>query len=795
MVESGGMNPTHRFGLLLLAGALAAPSPVRAAGPAPAPAVAGVPVAEARVVVRGAVPVDESFVRSFVSARPGERVASRDLSADVKALLGSGRFAYASAEIEERADGSLDVVYTVEGRRRLAADPTFAGLDAFTRDRVAKAADLRAADFVDEPLAEAAAARVRELYRKRRFFDATVAPRLSADPAQPGAAWLVFEIEEGPRYSVDFLEFPGAKALDPDDLGQFAAQHSWFNPQSWVTTPRLTDSDLEMVAADARRQYYDAGYLDATVSAPRKTFDGERMRVAYDVSEGALYRVGSIRIEGATLFPEGALRASMRLREGDPAGASALDAARTALRDYYASRGYTGTTVALATLAGAAPATMDVSFSVAESGLTRVRDVVVRGNTATKDKVIRREIGLNPGDPFDRVLADFSRRRLQNLGYFSDVSFNEVAAEDGWADAVYEVVEQPTGNLQFGAGFSSIDHLVGTVELSQRNFDLFNWRNFRGAGQRARLAVAAGSSSTDATLSFIEPWFLDRRLALDTELYLRNRSHHEYDERRYGGSAGLEKFFPWVGTLGLYYGLEMVELDDVVERDYVLLDPPGEPYRFTDEDDSYLLGSLKLSWRLDTRDNPFVPREGTRAVASVSLYNAAFGSDYDMIEASVRLYHYEPLPFGLTLALLGQASTIDGLGGDEVPIGSRYFLGGGRQARGFRTRNLGPKALFADGGAETGDFSPVGGRTMIWGTAELSFPLLNMVRFAMFADAGNVWNDAWDADFGEIGTSVGCGLRLDIPGFPIRLDYAHVIDEPDDYVNRRRFVFWIGTDN
>ena len=783
------MNPVFRF--LAAVPLLVCAGTVSAAGGGDAD---GAPVAGVSVDVRGDVPVDESFVLSFASAKPGGRVRERDLSADVKALLASSRFSYVSASVSDTPDG-LDVVYAVEGRRRLADDPTFDGRHVFSRDRLKKAADLKAGDFVDETLAAAAASRVRELYRGRRYFDAEVSPRLEPDPAQPGAARLVFVIAEGTRYSVDFLEFPGAKAIDPDELGKTAGQHSWFNPQSWVITPRLTDADLDSVAADARRQYFDAGYLDATVSPPRKSFEGDRMRVAFDVEEGTRYRVGRIRIDGATLFPESALRKAIALRPGDVAGAAALDGARTALRDYYTSRGYTATRVTLATTPGTINATMDVSLTVKESALTRVRNVLVRGNTATKDKVIRREIGLNPGDPFDRVQADLSRRRLMGLGYFSDASFTEVGAGEGWADAVYDVVERPTGQFTFGAGFSSIDHLVGMVGLYQGNFDIFNWRNFRGGGQRARLDVSAGSRSTDVDISFVEPWFLDRRLALDVDFYLHNRSHHEYDERRIGGSVGLEKFFPWIGTVGLYYGLEKVTLDDVIERDYVLADDPSAHYRFTDEDDSYLLGSLKLGWTLDTRDNRFVPREGTRAVASLSLFNSALGSDYDMYEAAFRFYHYEPLPFGLTLALLGQVSTIDGMGGDDVPIGSRYFLGGGRQVRGFRNRNLGPKALYADGGAETDDFSPIGGCTKVWGTAEISFPIISQLRFAAFADAGNVWNDAWDADFGKIGTSCGCGLRLDIPGFPIRLDYAHVLDEPDDWARKREFVFWIGVDN
>ena len=792
MLECAPMKPISLVRRLCLAAFLAVPAAVGAAGAAPA---SGAPVTAVSVSVRGDVPVDESFVLSFVSARAGGTIRDSDLAADVKALLDSGRFAYAAASVAEQDDG-LAVDYAVEGRRRLADDPTFVGLDRFTRDRAFKETRLRAGDFVDETVAAAGAERLRSLYLQQRHFDAAVRPVLVPDAAQPGAVWLTFEIAEGPRYSVDFLEFPGAKAISPDSLGKLAGQHSWFNPQNWVTTPRLTDEDLELVAADARRQYNDAGYLDATVSAPRKSFDGTTMRVAYDVSEGTLYRVGAIRIDGETLFPESALRASIGLRSGDVAGAAALERARTALREYYTSRGYTATRVGISTAVGA-PGKLDVAFSVRESGLTRVRNVIVRGNTATKDKVIRREIGLNPGDPFDRVQADLSRRRLMNLGYFSDASFNEVpvADDEGWADAVYEVVEQPTGQFMFGAAFSSIDHLQGTLGLYQNNFDIFNWRNFRGGGQRARFDLAAGSSSTDAAISFVEPWFLDRRLSFEADLFLRNNSRHEFDERHIGGSVGLDKFFPWVGTLGLYYTLEQVSLDDVVKRDYLLLDPPDKPYRFTDEDDGYLLGSLRLDWRFDTRDNRFVPRTGTRAVASLALFNGAFGSDYDLVEATARFYHYIPLPYGLTLAFLGRASSIDGLGGDEVPIGSRYFLGGGRQVRGFRNRHLGPKALYAEGGKETGDFSPVGGQTMLWGAAEISFPIVEKVRFAAFLDAGNVWKDPWDADFGEIGTSCGCGLRLDIPGFPIRLDYAHVIDTPDEYAEKRRFVFWVGVDN
>ena len=137
---------------------------------------------------------------------------------------------------------------------------------------------------------------------------------------------------------------------------------------------------------------------------------------------------------------------------------------------------------------------------------------------------------------------------------------------------------------------------------------------------------------------------------------------------------------------------------------------------------------------------------------------------------------------------------MDGFGGDEVPIGSRYFLGGGRYVRGFRHRSIGPKALSLD---YEGDYAPVGGRSLLWATAELSVPtpLSEKIRLAAFYDVGNVWTDPWDWDLGDLAATCGGGLRFDFVGFPIRLDYAHIVEAPDDYARKRQFIFWVGFDN
>ncbi|MBQ6102318.1 MAG: outer membrane protein assembly factor BamA, partial [Kiritimatiellae bacterium] len=699
------------------------------------------------------------------------------------------------ALVDDLPDGGLDLVFSVLPRRTLAAEPTFEGRKRVGRSAALKALDLKPGDFVDDDVLGAAAAKLRELYVKRRFFDAKVTPRLEPAAGNPGAAYAVFAVEEGEKCRADFLAFPGATAISEDSLGRYAQQHDWYNPQSWIYTPRLSDVDLDAVAGDARRQYLDAGYLDATVSAPRKERDGRRLKVSYDVVEGPVYRVGSIAFEGVTLFPEADLRRELPLRTGDVAGAAAMEDARKAVQDHFASRGYPGTAVALATSpSAAAENALDLLFRVEEGPLVRIRSVNVRGNTVTKDKVIRRETVVDPGAPYDSVATERSRRRLMNLGYFEDVRVYDSPAGEGWADLFYDVDEKRTGSIMFGAGFSSVDHLIGMFQVSQSNFDLFNWPTFRGGGQKARLDLTLSEDSTDLDVSFVEPWFLDRRLSLDTDFFIHNREYDEYDERRIGATAGLSKMVPWVGRVGLDYGIEHVRLDDVTKERFVLADDPETEYSFLDEDDAYLLGFLRLAWTYDTRDNPLVPRRGTRATAHAKLYNGAFGSDYDFWELNAKAYTYFSLPFGFTLSLSGRAATVDGIGGDDVPIGSRYFLGGGRYVRGFRHRAIGPKALSLD---YEGDYASVGGRSLLWGTAELSVPtpVSEKIRLAAFYDVGNVWTDSWDWDLGDLAATCGGGLRFDFVGFPIRLDYAHIVEAPDDYARKRRFVFWIGFDN
>jgi len=750
-------------------------------------------VREISVLQQGDTGMDESFVISHIASRVGEPVDNRTVSADVRTLLDSHRFAYIGTRVEPLDDG-VRLVFIVERRLRIAGKIEFDGMNGLRRSRVMDLIGIASGDFADNQIVGAAAERLRKEYIEKRYYDVKIEPKLDTIPENPGVARLKFIIEEGPRSKVKLIKIDGNNAIRDRHLRRASGQSPWWNPSGWFTSARVSDFELEILKSDMRRQYLDAGYLDIIIDGPKKSRTDNTYDITFDITEGPIYKVGEISLEGVTLFPESMILNAVPLKTGEIAGLAAIDAARSAVRDFFVARGYVDTRVLMSTYPDEKRSeTVNLVFSIQEGVLTNVRNILIRGNTSTKDKVIRREILLNPGEVYDGVLAERSQRRLKNLGYFSDVRNYDITINEDTRDLVYELEEQSTGSLMFGAGFSSIDNLIGMFEISQSNFDISNFRNFRGAGQKARLTLQVSSDATDLEASFIEPWFLDQRLAFETLGFIRNRSFNEYDERRGGATVGLAKHVPWVGRIGLAYNFQSVRLSDVIDDPFHLADSPETAFSFTDEDDAYLLGSLRLSWTYDTRDNPMIPQSGTRATAYLTLYNGALASDYDLYEIDLRWRNYQPLWYGHVLSFSARASTIDGYGSDAVPVGSRYFLGGGRNARGFRYRNIGPKALYDEGDGTS--FRPVGGQSLLDASVEYTIPILKVLRFGVFYDIGNVWADAYDFDLSEYASSVGAGLRLDIPGFPVRFDYAHALEKDDDLTRKRAFVFWIGFDN
>jgi outer membrane protein insertion porin family len=734
-------------------------------------------------------------VLSFCSAKPGAVVSQTDLSRDVRALLDTGRYGYAGVEIVA-VEGGVRVVYVVKRRYRYVAPPAITGVSFVSEARILEWLDLKEGAFIDEQLLAVKCAKVRDEYVKRYFPKVTVTADLQATDPTNGLAKVALKIDEGKRAKIDDFVFEGNKALPDAELRATFGQRPWYDPRGWFSETPYDDQRMEEAREKAREAYLDKGYLDVKVSEPRRQPAGSKKDdIVFTVEEGQPYTIEALSISGVTLFPTNEVLAAAQLRSGDVAGRSAIQNAVKGVRDYYGARGYveTGVRPIIETPADK-PGRATIRFDVRESQLIRIRNIVIRGNTRTKDKVIRREIAekVSPGEVMNEPLIERSENRLKNLNYFSEVRhYTSPGEQEGVRDLVFEVKEQRTGNFMIGAGFSSVDNLVGFAEITQSNFDIGNWPYFTGGGQKARAGFELGSTRQTVELGWTEPWFLDKPIALTTELFRRMRGYDEYDDIRMGGSAGLS--YPVaIGRIGFKHTLEQVELDEVAEGPYYdsVLWYPGRQlnaYRYTDEPDSAINSAMRVFWSYDTRDQAFVPTRGVQATVFGELAGTVFGGDNDVYSMGFQARRWFPLPWGRhVLSLRARAETVDAYTG-EVPIYDRLFLGGGRTVRGFENRSIGPLVV----SRRDRDWHPIGGQTLMNAGAEYTIPVFKAVRVAGFGDIGSLGADSFSPETSSYAASVGVGLRIDIPGFPVRLDYAVPVVTPDN-AGTSAFVFWIG---
>lgn len=746
------------------------------------------------------MPADPEYVLALTSVREGAAISQAALSRDVRALLDSKRFSYAGVSVEALDGDGVRVVYAVRRRLRFSGVVEVSGNEYDNDKKIRKWLDLRSGDFIDDAVLAEHCMKVRDQYRKRHFPDVRVEGRVLPEPGRPGYGIASIDIDEGERNKVLKVRFEGNEAIKSGELRDALGVPSAWNPLRIFRKKDFTVAEREEARAAVREHYLDAGHLDARVASPRlDPLDGGGREMVFEIDEGPVYRVASVDVAGVTLFDRReVLAAAQPFAAGAIASRSGIQAASKAIRDFYTSRGYVDTTVRTVTDPVAGDnAEVAIRFEVRESELARIRNIFIRGNTATKDKVIRREISLNPGEVLDEVAAERSRRRLENLGYFETVRFFDtpIPSEPGTRDIVYEVNEKSTGQFMIGVGFSSVDDLIGFAEISQGNFDILNWPTFRGGGQKARASVEASEHHTSIEVSVSEPWFLDRRLNLTVDAYRREREFDEFEECRIGAGVSLgfpARFFP--GRLSIRYGIESAEFDDIVDGPFVLADDPSTPFDFHSFDDSQFNGSLRLTWTFDTRDRPFVPTRGMQTSLAFETRDSWTGADNELYKVDFNIRHWFPLWYGHVLSLRLRANVVDTWDdADELHYADRLYLGGGRTLRGFDYRSVGPKALYsAPEYKDSGYYRSVGGQTLAMASAEYTIPLGKMFRLAAFCDIGNVWAEPFDADFGEYAASYGGGIRIDIPGFPIRFDYALPFEKDDDYTDTRHWVIWIG---
>ena len=722
----------------------------------------------------GPASISRERILAQMRTKVGQPYSNEIVQEDIKALYRTGYIRNVRIFAQPQGDG-LKVIVAVQ-TRAIVREIEIIGAERIKPKRLRKEIKVSLNHAVDEQQLEEAREKIIEVYQGHGFNDVSVQFRVDPIDEKRGTARVVFTVNEGAKGAISQVRFEGNAHISQGTLRKQMKTRGRTLIYFVDKTGRLDEVQLEQDLDKIREYYQNHGFIDVEIKEVRKdrTQKGP-MIITIVISEGPQYHVRKLTISGYEHSTEARFRAFLKMKEGSVYSPKQLRDDAKAVADAYGSGGYVDLVITPeGTPAG--PGLIDVHYIIEEGTRSFVNRVNIEGNTRTKDKVIRREVLVAPGDVFNTVRVDTTKKRLENLGYFAKVeTYPEETDIPGRKDLTILVQEKRTGSLSFGGGFSTIDKLVGFAELTQGNFDLFNWPSFTGGGQKFRLRLQYGTERKDFILTITEPYFLDRRLALTGQAFYTEANYlsADYDQRNYGFMFELRKPINTYtyGTLG--YTLQNVEIFNVAASspEFILL----QSGTFTE---SKVFSSLVF----DSRDNPLLSHRGQRITFSPSIAGGFLGGDTQIYALDLEGSQYFHLPKDTILLLNGEIATVSQWGsGSEVPIFERLYLGGSNNLRGFPFREVGPQ--------ENGE--PIGGQSMARATIEWTFPIIEKARGAVFYDTGFDNTSAWSFGFNHMASDIGVGLRLDLPIGPLRLDYGYPVMR-DGYHGGGHFNFNVG---
>ncbi|HWU50771.1 MAG TPA: outer membrane protein assembly factor BamA [Asticcacaulis sp.] len=703
-----------------------APAPAAAQDAAPAaPAeaqaqaepVAANPTARVdRIVVNGNERIDSQTIVSYLPFQTGATVDSELIDLAVKTLYNTDLF----SDVQIVMNGNTMNITVVESP--IINQVVFEGNHAMTKDKLRDEVQIRPRGVFTKAKVQADVQRIIELYRKSGRIAATVTPKIVELPQK--RVDLIFEINEGPKTGVSSVNFIGNHAFSDSELqGVVVTKKSlwWkFFSSNDNYDPDRMDYDREQL----RKYYTNRGYYDFRVisAVAELTPDRKDFAISYTLDEGQKYNFGRITIktDNDKLKAEN-LQRSISIRPGQLYESDRVDKAVDDLTFAAGSNGYAFVDIRPDEEANPNTKTVDLTFNVHEGARVYIDKINIVGNTQTLDKVIRRQLLVSEGDAYNKALIERSKMYVAGLGFFKQgedgVKITEKpSTEPGKTNIEVAVQEQPTGELSFGAGFSSYEKFILDISVSQSNF--------RGTGQQVRARVQTGSISKDIDFSFEEPHFLDRDVSAGFELY--QSSYHytgvDYSQDSKGAGVHLGYNLNGFSVLRVRYNIRK---DDIT---YTSSDAcNGLLYNCG----AGIASSVGYTLGVDLRNDFVQPTRGWTAYLRQDF--AGLGGNVKYVDTELEAHWYHGFAKDMILSVSGNAGTKSPWGGDAIRINDRFFKGGDT-IRGFQYAGIGPR--------DTSTGYALGGQTYAIGSVELGIPnhLPDQygLKTAVFVDVGTL---------------------------------------------------------
>jgi len=727
-----------------------------------------------QVVIEGNQRIEADTIRSYMEINPGDPFDAAKVDRALKNLFATGLF----ADVHLRRDANNLVVSVVENPiiNKLA----FEGNDRIKDEQLTSEVQLKPRQVYTQTRVQADVKRILDLYRRSGRFAATVDPKVIK--LDQNRVNLVFEINEGDVTQVERIDFVGNKTFSDSSLrDEIATKESAF--YRFLSTTDTYDPDRLTVDKENLRKFYlSEGYADFRVlsAVAELSPDQEAFFITFTVEEGERYKLGKVDVKTTLkdLDPK-TLMVDVTTKEGDWYDASKVDDTVQAISDHVGSLGYAFVDVRPRIDRDAKKHVLNLTYDIQEGPKVYVERIDISGNVRTQDKVIRREFRLAEGDAFSTEKLHRTEQRLRNLGFFETVDITTVpsTAPDKTIVKV-KVKEQSTGELSFGAGYSTSLGPLGSIGLRERNL--------LGKGQDARIDLTISGKRSSGSISFTDPYFLDKDVSAGVDIFYRRLTPDANDEDQIGFGLRMGYDISEYLRNTLSYQFRADRIHDVDhDAAQVIFDEVGWKY--------YSIIGTTLSY--DKRDSTIDPRDGYNL--QLEVHYSGVGGDVKYVQGKVSGGYYYPVTKDVTVSTTQEVGYIEPLFGDYLHYPDGFFLGGPGSLRGFDDRGVGPREV----GAKKNDGS-IGGKFLWDGTVQASFPLglpeEYAIRGRVFSDFGVLTgydtknNDEKLIDDSSIRASAGFGLTWVSPFGPLAIDLAYpFLRQKED--EKEYFSFSFGT--
>jgi outer membrane protein insertion porin family len=713
-------------------------------------------VREINIEYIGPHTVAKSVILSNMRTTVGQVYSAASVEEDVRNLYATGFFTNLAIKDEPLGDGVR--VNVVVEPKSLVKEIDFRGNQKIKTARLKKEIKSKIGESLSEQQISADADKIKDYYLSKGYNQVQVTYKVDTNE-EFGRSVVTFIVSEGDRAYVTEVDFVGNQKLTTKELRKIMKTRK----KNWLSflnkSGLFKEDDFQQDLVNLRTYYNSKGYIDMEVKDVKYDYPAkDQMHVTITLFEGIQYTVGKIDFEGNTVYTKAELRnyrgqPVTKMDEGkvysprpyvpdkkDPdnyKGEATLEGDISRIRDLYGGKGYIEMDVTPERQANVESGKIDILYHIVENSQSYVEQIIIQGNNRTKDKVIRRELLVTPGQIYDSVRADVSKKRLENLQYFEKVDISpQDTSIPNRKNMVVTVEEKRTGSVTFGAGFSSVDSLLGFVEISQGNFDIFNFPYFTGGGEKFRIRLQYGLERQDAEVEFKEPWFLEQRLSLGYNLFYHNATYlsNFYNERNYGGSVSLARGFGQFWSASITYTLQEFDLYDFAGNSSPqLLQAAGANYDPNNVGGANAYrsdSSVTLGLTYDNRDSVLLSRRGMHADFSAEVAGGPLLGQTNIYKFQADVQKYILLPYDLILMIGASTGNVENYDNStQVPLFDRFFIGGSRSVRGFHNRDTGP----VDSNSE-----PLGGDTMGYQNTELSFPIMDRVRSPMAASSRTI---------------------------------------------------------